>query len=396
MDIERELSDPARMADRVDFHARVIDEEKAAAELCDRIFQGPSKWWGTALAKVRGSYTAGMVAVLISRSEKVWARSPAEALDLVEIALDVANVLGADDYPYDHVVKLRAQALRQQAFLLSFVGRHREAAAAADLSALLFKQTPIPVLELTRLDLVRSNIARNTEKYDQAIALARRAAETYLELGSREGWLKAREFEGAALFSRQDYAGAAAVWTSMETYGVLLSAEQRAALLHNIGFCACETGNLDEAARCFALAAMEFDRLGLHVNRAKCRFAMGKALLASGKAAEAVEVLRQSWEDLEELGVRNDAALAALQLVESLLVVGRAEDVPEICRMLIARCTREGMDRGAMTAFAFLREAIATGSSSPTLAHHVYVYIRDSSGNERLPFEPPSPPRVTP
>jgi tetratricopeptide (TPR) repeat protein len=394
MDIERELSDPERMAERVDFHARVIDEEKAAEELCDRLLKGPSKWWGTAVANVRGSYTAGMVAVLISRSRSAWTRSPAEALDLVEIALGVAKALGADDYPYDHVVKLRGQALLEKAFFLSFVGRYREADATANLSELLLKQAPLPFLDLARLDLVRSNIARNTEKYDEAIAFARRAGETYLQFGSRAGWLKARTYEGAALFSRCDYAGAASVWRSMEAYAALLTPEERAMLLHNIGLCACETGDLEEAARSFSRAATEFDRLGFTVNRAKCRYAVGKVLFNSGKAAESIGVLRQSWDELEELGIANDAALAALQLAEALLVVGRVDEVPEICRMLIDRYARDGMHGGAMTALAFLREAIAMGSSSPSLVHHVYLYIRDSTGNESRPFEPPE--RATP
>jgi len=74
--------------------------------------------------------------------------------------------------------------------------------------------------------------------------------------------------------------------------------------------------------------------------------------------------------------------LTALELAETLLVVGRNDEVPAICRTLIDRFTRAGMGGSAMTALAFLRETVATGHATPGLVRHVYEFLRDVPRNE--------------
>jgi len=65
-----------------------------------------------------------------------------------------------------------------------------------------------------------------------------------------------------------------------------------------------------------------------------------------------------------------------------LLVVGRTDEVPAICRTLIERFTRAGMGGSAMTALAFLRETVATGHATPDLVRHVHDFLRDVSRTE--------------
>lgn len=387
LEFEEELTDPGRMSERVAFHGHLMAEEDAANAICDRLLTGPWRWWRNALDEVDGARTAGMVAVLIARSEKAVPRTPAEGLELADIAAGIAEKMAMDAYPYDHVAKVRGQALRQKAYALVYMGRHHEAVAAAELAAASLQQIPVAPLELARLDMARSEIARRMEKFEEAIGFARRAGETFLEFGSRGSWLKARQFEACARYSQGRFAEARDIWRTCEAYFERLEPGSRAAVLYNLAVCAFECGDRDESARYFARAAVAFDELQFRVPRAKCRYGEGRALLAAGAYEQAILLLQDCWQELEELEALGDAVLPALLLAEALLIVGRPEEVPAICRMLIDRCTRAEMPSGALTALAFLRETLAAGKTVPALVRYIHDYMRDTACGANGAFE---------
>jgi tetratricopeptide (TPR) repeat protein len=385
-EFEQELADPERMSQRVAFHERLIAEETAAAAICDRVLTGPSRWWGKALDRTEGAKTAGMVAVLIERAGDILPSNPAAALDLAHIALYIGGNIDHEAYPYKHIVRLRGQALREKAFVLSYVGRQREAAAAAELAGVVLSEIPLPKRELARLDLVRSNIARNTEKFGDAIEYARRAATAFLELGSRVRWVKARNYEAAALFSWGRFGEARDVWRICEADIQLLDASDSAVVLYNLAISAMELGEHEEARHYLSKAAAVFEKLGHLVPSAKCRYCAARTLMADGSYREAIEEFRKSWHELDELGAGGDAVLPAIALVEALLVVGRTSEVPPICRFLIERCAHGDIPTGAMTALAYLREAVERGAGSASAARQVHDYMHDSACGEKAPF----------
>ena len=353
-----------------------------------------TRWWRNALTQDAAYRTAGMVEILIQRSEELYGRSPLDAFAVSEIAVEIADAISIVAYPYDHVAKIRGRALREKAYLLSYLGRLPEAKEVAELSDRYLQQIPVPPPEVARLDLVRSNIAREQRDYDDAVAFARRAAETFLWFGNRGGWLKARSYEAVARLGAGDYRQALDVCRSMEPYLDEMTPEHRAARLHNMGLCATENREFDEAARAYAGAAEAFVSLGNIVNGVKCRRSAGYSFLCAGKPAKAIPLLESAREKLEELGMEMDAALAALQLVEALMLVGDTEEVPEICRNLIERFTRAGIRGGAMTALAFLRETVAVGHATPASVKHVHEFIQITRIHGERPFvAPPEQPR---
>jgi tetratricopeptide (TPR) repeat protein len=378
MDGLEEFHDPERISERLAFHRNAIAEEQQAREICDAVLIGPSQWWGNALRGVEGSGTAGMVTVLIQRSEAALRHSPPDALALSELAVGSAAQLPPDRCPYDHVMKLRGQAMRQQAFVLSCMGRLMEAERIAGMAGVLLRQLPVPLIEMARLDLVRSNIARNMEKYDEAIAYAREAGETYRDFGKHRSWLQAIDFEAAAFYSAQNYKRALELWRSMGEHAEFLTSEAQATRLHNLGLCANALGDFDEAARNYAAAGQEFERLGLLVNRIKCRYSLGRAMHEAGRHSDALAVLEKAQEELDALGMESDAALAALIRVEALLAAGRPNEVPAICRMLVERFTRAGNNAAAMTAIAYLRETVAYGHATPDSVRQVRHFVSDT------------------
>lgn len=164
-----------------------------------------------------------------------------------------------------------------------------------------------------------------------------------------------------------------------EAYFERLDLQSRATLLHNLGMCALEFGDPEEAEHRFSRSAVLLEQLGYRVWSAKSRYWSAKAMVVAARYGEAIPVLEQSWRELETLGATGDAVLPALLLVEAFLIVGRKNEVPAICRKLLERCTQESMPKNATTALAFLREAVANGNASPTLVRDIHDYMRDSA-----------------
>jgi len=376
---------PERIAALATFKKRLQDEDAAASELLDSVLKGPSAWWGTSLRK-SGVRTAGVVRQLLVRTRAIDDRAPADALVVCTLALEIADSLAVTDYPSDFVITLRAQALRDQAFSFSIMGRFREATVAADRAERLLLQTPIPDYELARLNLVRASFYRWTDRTDEAIVLSRKAAETFERFGDRRMLVMARNYEGSMLFSRNEYATALEAYRSIENDAAMsppiIDDTTRITIGVNIGLCHRELGHIDEAVQAIAKATAEYELLGMDVHLARCRWSLATTVNSAGRYSEAIPLFRTAWKELEALGMESDAALSALELAETLLVVGRTDEVPAICRTLIDRFTRAGMGGSAMTALAFLRETVATGHATPALVRHVYEFLRDVSRNE--------------
>jgi tetratricopeptide (TPR) repeat protein len=379
---------PERIAALANFKKRLEDEDAEASSLLDEALKGPAAWWTNSLRK-SGVRTAGIVRQLLVRMRGVSPRVPADALVGTTLAVEIADSLAVTEYPSDFVITLRAQALRDQAWGLSVVGRLREATAAADRAERLLLQTPIPDYELARLNLVRASFYRWTDRIDDAIALSRKAADIFERFGDRRMFVMARNYEGAMLFGRNEYAPALAAYRSVENDPAIPDEATRVAIRFNIGLCHRELGHIEDAIQALTAAAAEYEMLAMDANLAKCSWSLATTIAGAGRYTEAVPIFRTAWNKFESLGMESDAALAALELVENLLVLGRTDEVPAICRTLIDRFTRAGMGGSAMTALAFLRETVATGHATPSLVRHVYGFLRDVSRKDAAsPVQP--------
>jgi tetratricopeptide (TPR) repeat protein len=372
---------PERIAALATFKKRLDDEDAAAASLLDDVLKGPAAWWANSLRK-SGVRTAGVVRQLLVRMREVSPRVPADALIGTTLAVEIADSLAVTEYQSDFVITLRAQALRDQAWGLSVVGRYREATAAADRAERLLLQTPIPDYELARLNLVRASFYRWTDRIDDAIALSRKAAEVFERFGDRRMMVTARNYEGAMLFARNEYAPALDAYRSIENDPAIPDDATRLAIRFNIGLCHRELGHLDEAIQALTATTAEYEMLGMDTNLARSSWTLATTIATAGRHSDAIPIFRTAWTRFESLGMESNAALAALDLAENLLVVGRTDEVPAICRTLIDRFTRAGMGGSAMTALAFLRETVATGHATPSLVRHVHDFLRDVTRTE--------------
>jgi tetratricopeptide (TPR) repeat protein len=371
------------------FAERARREEHDAIELCDAILTGPAAWWQQRMRQSGKAFTGGMVKQLLERMRSTLRVSPANALQITALAIEVANALDVAEYPCDYVINLRAQACRDHAYVLSFMGRYPEALEFTEHSKRLFDQVPLPEYDLARLALVKASILRSIDRVEEALILIRNAGDTFLRFGDRARFLVARQTEASTLYRRGNVEAALALWKDVEAAGLQTDELESVRLAHNIALCYSDLGRPEDAIQYIQRCIAEFEMLGVETERTRSRWLLGHALAACGKYQEAIPILRQTWREFEQLDIIAEAGLVALELAESLLVLGQSEEVPAICRDVIGQFTRAGMASRALTALSFLREAVAMGQASPSLVQHVSAFLRQLPAEQPRLFAPP-------
>ena len=387
---ERTPAPPPRqfVANVVAFAERVRLEDERAVAQCNELLTGPPAWWRQRLRKMQDVYTGGMVKQLLERMRSYIQISPANALQVTALAIEIANALEISAYPSDYVIKLRAQALRDHAYVLSFMGRNPEALDYAERARRLFAQVPLPEYDLARLALVQASILCNVDRAPEAIALARDAAETFRRFGDIPRHLNARITEAVMIFESGNIAAALEIWLGLEQESALDDIS-RVRITHNIGVAYGELGQPEKAVEYLQRCIPVYELLEMETERARARWMLGHTLISAGRTREAIPTLRQTWQEFEALELTADAGLVALELAEALLTIGQPEEVPAICRDLIAQFTRAGMTSRAITALSFLREAVALGHASKSLVRHVYDFLRELPAEQPRLYAPP-------
>jgi tetratricopeptide (TPR) repeat protein len=370
---------------------QIHDERLDAEEILSANLKDPSATWRANLALIREVHTLGMIERLIARAEASFASNPVGALDLATLAVEIADELRIDSYPFDLVVAGRARSWRELAYALCYLGRFADALYAIDRAEQLFRQVPVHEFELSRTALIRSLIYRSTDRVAEAIGLTRTAGETFLAFGDQERYVKARMTEAAMLFHAGRVAEALDVWKPLEDEPSLQDTASLGMLLQNLGTCYRQLGDWQRAREYYARALSEHERQRSTAEIVRTRWSLAVVLVMAGQFHDALPVLRRTWKEFNELSMESDAALVGLELAETLLILEQPDEVPSICRTLLDRFTRNNMTSRAVTALAFLREAVAAGKATPALVRHVHDYLHDLPKYPRRSYAPPEP-----
>lgn len=368
---------------------RLRDERIAADEVVSMQLKGASAGWRAKLALVAELDTIGMIDALLAHGDTLLNSTPADALELTSLAIEIADAMRIDAYPFDLVISARARAWRDHAFVLFYLGRFADALHAVDRAEQLFRQVPVHDFELARVKVVRANVFRLMDRVPEAIPLTREAAATFAFFGDRERYVKARMSEALMLFQQRHITDALDLWQPLEHEATIAGDVASAMVLHNIGSCYRELGHFDRAAEYFTRAIDRYEHFGATAEIIRTRWALGQMYVAQSRFREALPILREAWRRFDEMNIEGAAALAALEVVEVLLVLEQPDDVPAICRRLLDQFTRNGMTSRTATALAFLREAVAMGKATPALVRHVHDFIRDIPQHPARAYAPP-------
>jgi len=356
--------------------SRLSAEDRAATELLGSLANTPAAWWRTAILKSPGGRSAGTVRQLLERTRTTVRKAPPQALEATTLAVDIANDISLIEYPSDFVISLRADAWRDHAYVLQVLGRYSEALAAVEEAERLLRETALPQYGLARIKLVRANILTWTDKLPEAIALADEASEIFLDFGDHVKYATARMTQAATLHEYGSIREALEIWESIKNEESL-EEMTRVMVMYNIGLAYRELGDTTKSIEHITVALAEYELLGMDVPATRARWALATTLVSAGKFDAAVTLFERAWREFESLDMEADAALVALELAEALLVIGKADRVPQICRTLLDRFTRARMTSRAITALSYLREVVAIGKAQSPVVRQVREFLRD-------------------
>lgn len=382
------LWDPPELVSREEVEtifAAVEKEDADADALCRRLLTGSALQWADRVRDTPGTRTVGMVRQLLKRMPAMVERRPADALQLTSLAIAIAEAINPQSYWPDHVLLARGQALRDHAYVLSFLGRYADSLKVAEQAERTFAQVPDADVDVARLALVKASALRMQNRGEEAIALARQAAQTFLDYEDRSRYVNARITEAAMLYYSGAVERALEVWTSVkDDPGLDALGELR--ITHNIAACLSDLGRHAEAVDSFARCVSEFALLDLPTERTRSRWYLGNALVGTARPRQGIAALRLAWDEFNDLGLPVDAALAALDLADALVANQQPGQVPMICREVIAQLTEAGLAMQAIPALSLLREAAAMGRVSRGLIRDTHAKVKRAGrgGDARL------------
>jgi tetratricopeptide (TPR) repeat protein len=335
----------------------MADEDAVAEVYVKRLLSGSRDTWAPRLAEHPEWRTAGVVRKLIAATDRYNFSSPLDAVELTRITTEIADSLS----PCRSRDSLTADAWREHAYAQLIVGSYKEAIAAVDRADRFV--SAVSDFARARTTLMRALVLRNQENWTDAATMARRAAADFLRFGDIGKYFSARMTEAFVLYDNSQYRKAAVVYAELAPLHPQIPPQSLALALHNEGLCHRELGEFGLAERCFVNAVALADRLQMTLLRTKALWHLARVLMRQTRYDDALKVLNPLIAEFEELGVSHDLACASVDIAESLLALGRVDEVAGLCRRAIEFFRVSGLayTTEAMTALAYLQEAAVAG-----------------------------------
>ncbi|HYH09478.1 MAG TPA: tetratricopeptide repeat protein [Thermoanaerobaculia bacterium] len=369
-------------------------EDLDAAVMLSPLLGSPASFRRANITAMPLMRTAGIVRRLCRESRALRERQPMHALVVADAAIALADQLSHARYPQTLLDELRGDAWLERANVLRYLGRHEEALDAADIAARAFAQSPVAAYSTALVNYLRGVIYVELERLPEALRFVRRAARVFREFGEEERFVHAKIVEATVLFDQNRVREARDLFLSLVRIAKNIGeAPTLARLYNNVANCQLRLHELESAEVYYARALSLYEALGLETERIRTRWNIGCLRIATGDLGDGLARLREARREFEQLGLRSDAALVTLDIAEALLATGEAaaaREAAELCSAILESFASVGMTGHALTALAFLREAFATGSATPSLVRHVRHYLETRPDQTGVPFLPPS------
>jgi tetratricopeptide (TPR) repeat protein len=328
---------------------------------------------------------AGTVRFLCATAQQLHEKRPLSALEAATEAYHVACALGEGASTDRRLCMALAQ--RERANALRYLGRFGEALKALDEAEALFDQNPAAdSFDLAIVNFVRSTVLVDSDRFEEAVALARKARQTFSDYGDSSRELSASIVEAWCLLGLHDTPRAARTFEELITIARRTGdAGMLARGLANAGYAYMISGELDKPEAYYVEALALYDELGLTTEVARTNWNFAMFVLLRGDLLAGCELLDASRTELAALGLANDAAKATLRWAEVRLAIGMPAGVAEACRRIVMIFDSEQMTRRARIALAHLQATLDKGTATDHIVREVREYI------ENLPWHPDRP-----
>ncbi|HXH39272.1 MAG TPA: hypothetical protein VNN08_11645 [Thermoanaerobaculia bacterium] len=301
--------------------------------------------------------TSGAVRVLAEAANAICEREPIHARNLAVAAVAIAGSLPEGAYPPVAICALRGLAWKELANALRRLADYGGALEALDHAAGEFEHFGTHAFELATLAMQRSVVLTSAGRLEEATQEAAKSAAIFAEYGDAARAARARSMEASLLYDRGQYGAAAAMFEALMASAKANDDDvETARQAFNVAACSIELGDGARAEELLAGAKETYRARGMDAEVARTDWGLGVAARVSGRVEESVSLLRAAKVSVESFGTAHEAATISLDLIESLLLLGRRREIASLCSDVKRHYRRAGKVLPALTAADFLKE----------------------------------------
>jgi tetratricopeptide (TPR) repeat protein len=318
----------------------------------------------------------GAIEYLGTLANQALNSTPQFALSLAKLAADISETLPEANYPRITRAQTRAHAWKEYGKALRYLARCSEA-----LDALYYAESCLddsPILLAHDLAIVRFNTAvvlQELNRCDESLGMLAECKRVLRDHGDTRLVVLAAYTEGVGLQRLRKFREA------RETYLLLLAStadiekETLASLHQSIGHCCVDLGDYEAAEANLQKAIQLHYDLGQPLQALKGEMGRGRLFLQTGDHERVVSHLRPVRRDFIRKSMSEEAGLCGLAIVQALLLLERVPEAENLARKILHEFVTAELNQRAVTALAYLVEAVSNRNATPSLANEVREYV---------------------
>lgn len=365
---EHAASTPPRLREYTTLRERLAWDAARAEEVFTHLARRPRETWVEYLALSPAECTTALVRRIILSARAEEEQAPRGALGLLLIA-EILLPLAQD---YAQAPEALADLWKERANALMVLGDYPAALAACDHASAIYALRPVAAFDLAFTVWSRASIYFQMGRYDDALALARRAATTLRQFGATQHELQVRVLLACIQYEQGSIDLAERAFTKL--LEPLKEHDDRlteARVLANIACCRLlreDTAGADE----FARQAIElYEAFGLSTEILRTEWAMAIVDLRRGHRAQGLAALDRIAQSFRDQGLVVDGAEVELDIVAELLTAQEHQQAAAIAGRLATIFMGAEARVSTARALAYLREAALAATATPDLVRAV-------------------------
>lgn len=381
----------ARAGERVD---EVIRETAAAVALMpDILSETPPR----RRERIRSEPRLWLVKLcdrLEAESRGAWARDPARAVELADLAVEVAERLDVRHYGESLVADARALAWAYLGNACRIASDLRRSEEALEHAAEVCRRFPVDLLTEAEVLGFQASLWHSRGRFAEAGRILDRVLSLYREAGDRHQ-------QGRTLILKGMVAGNGGQWR--EAIGILrrglarIDPEAEPCLLlaarHNLIWFLNDGGSHEEALEALEQSRSLYVEVGGPLHQVRLRWLEGRIALGLcrlgqlGRLGEAKDALRLARDAFLEQGLCFDAALVSLDLAMAHFRSGEAAQVKRLAAEIIPVLQACQVHPETIAALLLLREAAESERITAAFLERLAGYLRRARFEPELRFE---------
>lgn len=321
-------------------------------------------------------------------SRAAWASDPAEAVELADLAVQVAERLDVRLYGESLVADARALAWAYLGNACRIASDFQRAEEALDIADDFCSRYPIDLLTEAEVLGFRASLWNSLGRFAEADRLLDRVLQLYREAGDRHQEGRTLILKGMTLGDSGSFPeaialvrqGLASIDPAVEP-GLLLAARHNLILFLNDG------GRHQEAQEALEESRHLYLELGSPLHRVRLRWLEGRIALGLGRLDEAADALRLARDAFLEQEICFDAALVSLDLAMAHFRKGDAAEVKRLAAEIIPVLQACRVHPETVAALLLFREAAEAERVTAAFLDRLAGYLRRVRLDPELRFD---------